>query len=392
MAVTGGTAQRRWLRALLWLAGLLLAMFAVSCLFSSSADAAPPENPVDSLLDPVTHIVEPLLGKAEKPVAREPLPSRAEKPVPHKKKDPVDSPVPGISPDEAEKPVTRTLKPVTDVVDPVVHQVTKPITQVVEPAAPLLGQTEKALSQAGEPVADLVKATSPLLHLVERPVANVLKPVKPLLDHVDHTVAAVIQPVAGVVQTLAPVLDLVEAPLSLVTGSVAVLSRGLGKAVEPILVPLAEATESPLLPSLTTPKAPATGTVQTAGKAPVVTAPVVTTPAPAAEAGPSVTIVRQGPALTAVTQDEQSAVIPAHPAAALGTPSAPAPESPAQRELPPVPYVPFLSPGNATAATPHITPAGHTPASVPLTTGHAVARQGDDVPLWRSIKPGSRPD
>ncbi|QFU89244.1 hypothetical protein [Amycolatopsis sp. YIM 10] len=390
MAVAGGTAQRRWLRALLWLAGLLLAMFAVSCLFSSSADAAPPENPVDSLLDPVTHIVEPLLGKAEKPVAREPGADRAEKPVPHKKKSPAANPAPGFSPDEAEKPVTQVLKPVTDVVDPVVHQVKKPITQVVEPAAPLLGQTEKTLARAGEPVADLVKATAPLLHLVERPVANVLKPVKPLLDQVDHAVSTVVQPVAGVVQLLAPVLDLVEAPLSLVTGSVAVLSRGLGKAVEPVLVPLAEATESPLLPSPTKPKGSSVGTVRTIAKAPAVTAPAVSPQPSVAEAGSSVTVVRLGPALTTVTHDEQPTVIPAHPSAAQGTPEAP--ESPAPRELPPVPYVPFLSPGSATAVTPHVTPAGHAPVSVPLTTGYAVARQGDDVPLWRSIKPGSRPD
>ncbi|MBN6042046.1 hypothetical protein [Amycolatopsis sp. 195334CR] len=364
MAVAGGTAQRRWLRALLWLAGLLLAMFAVSCLFGSSADAEEePKRP-----DLVTHLLDPLLGEAGKAV--------------HPKKNAPGAPIP-------PKPVTPLIKPVTELVEPVVHQISKPVTR---PVAPLLDQTKKTLSQAGKPVADLVDATAPLLHLVEQPVANVLEPVKPVLDQVDHTVATVVQPVSGVVQTLEPVLDLVEDPLSLVTDSVGVVSRGLGQAVEPILVPLAEATETPLLPSLPAPKPPsATSTPPTAAKV-----PGTTTPAPQAVAAtPVVTVVHQAPESITVTlpRGETPAEVPARTSAARpGTPTAPTPESPAHQGFPPVPFVPLSSPGNTTTATPHATSAGFAPEGVRLVLGYVVARQGDDVPLWRSIKPGSRPD
>ncbi|MGA6161732.1 hypothetical protein [Amycolatopsis magusensis] len=440
MASADGRVQRHTLvRALLWLAGLVLAMFAVSCVLTSAAEAKPlvepPALPEKSLHDLVKPI-DALLGTGQKP-AKAPKPvtperERPEEPVeasPLSKPKPVKPepvkpkaglPILGTTTDAVAGPVDSVLgkdslepvAPILDLVGETVNTATKPVapilelTQdtVIEPVAPVVDLAENT-------VADAVDAVAPVLGLLEEPV-RVLSPV---LDLTGDTVAGVVQPVAtvlepvlglagnAVAEAVTPILELVGKPVAVLVRATTPVLGLVEHTVSPILGLTGEAVSkvveaAPQLPHFPGGSAwfpgacaaPGGGQKQQAAGTPL---PQPIQPRHAQAANVAALHENVQAATTHQQKNADAAATESH-ATTRKTGSASRSEKPLPspgKGSTPHPVVPAPASSGANT-TPHSTPAWSVPESRELVLGYVVSYLGDDLPLWRSIKPGSRPD
>ncbi|MFI6025698.1 hypothetical protein [Amycolatopsis magusensis] len=437
MASADGRVQRHTLvRALLWLAGLVLAMFAVSCVLTSAAEAkplveppAPPEKSLHDLVKPI----DAVLGSWQKP-AREPKPGTPERERPAK---PVEA-SPFVKP-KPVKPEVAKPKAGLPILDTTTDAVTEPVNSVLgkdslEPVAPILGLVGKTVNTSTKPVAPILELTqdtvlepvAPVVDLAEHTVADAVdavapvlglleEPVRvltPVLDLTGDTVAGVVQPVAtvlepvlglagnAVAEAVTPILELVGEPVALLIRATTPVLGLVEHTVSPVLGLTGEAVSkvveaaphfpggSAWFPGACT--APGGGQKQQAAGTPL-PQPTQAQHAQAANVSATPENVQ-----AATTYQQKTADAAATESQATTRKTGSASRSEKQSPLPskgntPHPVVPVPASSGA-STTPHSTPAWSVPESRELFLGYVVSYLGDDLPLWRSIKPGSRPD
>ncbi|UJW29467.1 hypothetical protein L3Q67_30080 [Saccharothrix sp. AJ9571] len=430
MASPDGRVQRHTLvRALLWLAGLVLALFAVSCVFSSAAEAKPlvepPAQPEKSLHDLVNPI-DALLGHWQKPAKPKPTKTEPAEPKPVKPepvKPKAGLPVLDATTDAVAEPVGSVLgKGSLEPVAPILDLAGKTVNTATEPVAPILELTRDTVLEPVAPVVDLaehtvadaVDAVAPVLGLLEEPV-QVLSPV---LDLTGDTVAGVVRPVATVLEpvlglagnavagAVAPILELVGEPVAVLVRATTPLLGLVERTVSPVLGLTGEAVSkvveaAPQLPRFPSGPAWFPGACVKAGggqKQQTAARPLPQpTPSQHAQAA-NVFLAHDDVQATTTTTTYQQKTAEAPAIESHATARKTGSASPSEKPFPlpgegsaPHPVAPIPASSGANT-TPHGPPAWSAPESRELVLGYVVSYLGDDLPLWRSIKPGSRPD
>ena len=153
-----------------------------------------PQNPVNTIVEPVTRAIEPVAEVIEEPVGQ----------------------------------VTRAIEPVAEVIEEPVGQVTRPAMETVEPVTNTVrAVVDSAAGAIEEPVTRIVQTVSPALEEIQEPLHPVLGVVTTTVETTTGLVDEVSTPIFDDVDDLVGVtLPLIPSPDDLIGGIDDVLDSG----------------------------------------------------------------------------------------------------------------------------------------------------------------------